>query len=92
MILDCITMFVDPQFIGSQEDFQNEILNWSILLPFLSLHTSRAGKMGQELAAVHGMTVLQILENSQEWSENSEAAVWGCYIKNICSENFGKFS
>ena len=33
--------FKDPQCIVSQEDFQHKILNWSTLLPLLSLHKSR---------------------------------------------------
>ena len=41
----CINVFLDPQCIISQEDFQHKILNWSTLLPLLSLHTSRAGTM-----------------------------------------------
>ena len=58
--LDCINVSLDPQCIVSQEDFQHKIVIWSILLPLLSLHTSRAGKRKQEL---------------WELSINSEAAV-----------------
>ena len=44
-----VLMFLDPQCIVSQEDLQQKILDWSTLLPLLSLHTSRVGKRGQEL-------------------------------------------
>ena len=37
-------MFLDSQCIVSQEDFQHKILNLPILLPLLSLNTSRVGK------------------------------------------------
>ena len=37
-------LFLDPQCIIGKEDFQHKILNWSNLLPSLSLHTSRARK------------------------------------------------
>ena len=33
MLLDCITVFLDPQCIVSQEDLQHKILNWSTFLP-----------------------------------------------------------
>ena len=49
IILDCISVFLDPQCIVSQEDFQHKTLNRSTLLPLLSLHTSRSGKREQEL-------------------------------------------
>ena len=48
----CIILYLcfkDPQCIVSQEDFQHNILNWSTLLPLLSLHKSREGNRGQEL-------------------------------------------
>ena len=47
-----VLKFLDLQWIVSQEDFQNKILNWSILQPFspaLSQQTSRARKRGQKL-------------------------------------------
>ena len=72
-----VLTFLDPQCIVSQEDFQHKILNWSTLVSLLSLYTSRTEKRGQELWKL---------------SLNSEAAVLNCYIKNVCSENFGKFS
>ena len=31
----CLYVFLDPQCIVSQEDFQHKILNWSTLLPLL---------------------------------------------------------
>ena len=73
-----VLMFLDPQSIVnvSQEDSQHKILNWSILLPLFSLHKSRAGKREHKL---------------WELTINSETAVYMFYIKNIFSENFGKF-
>ena len=47
------------------------------LLPLLALHTSRPGKRAQEL---------------WELSIDSETALYRCYIRNICSRNFGNFS
>ena len=44
-----IDVFLYPQCIVSQEDFQHEILNWSALLFLLFLHTSRIGKSGHKL-------------------------------------------
>ena len=44
LILDCINVFLDPQCIITQEDFQHKTL-----LPLLSIHKSRAGKRGEEL-------------------------------------------
>ena len=35
------TVFLDPQYIVSQEEFQHKILSWSTLLPHLYLHTIR---------------------------------------------------
>ena len=64
---------VTKSCIVSWKDFKDKILNWSTLLPLLLLHTYRAGKRGQQL---------------RELSINSETAIWKCYIKNICSENF----
>ena len=42
----CGNLFLDPQCIVSQEEFQYKTLNWSTLFPLLPLHTSRAGKRG----------------------------------------------
>ena len=39
-----ILMFLDPECIVNQEDFQHKILNWSNLLPLLSLQTSGGAK------------------------------------------------
>ena len=61
IILDCINIYLDPQWIVSQEVFQLKILNWSALLPLLSLHTSRAGKRGQELWELLRSTCLEVL-------------------------------
>ena len=44
-----LLMFLETQCIVSQEDLQHKILNWSNLLPLLSLHTSRAER-GPELS------------------------------------------
>ena len=49
IILDCLNVFLDPQYMVSQEDFQPKILNWSTLLPLLSLYINMARKRGQEL-------------------------------------------
>ena len=46
--MDCIKVFLDPQYIVSHEDFQQKILNWSALLSLLSLYTIRTGKREQE--------------------------------------------
>ena len=50
-MLDCINLFLDPQYIeGSVQYVQHKILSWLTLLPLLSLHASGAGKRGRELS------------------------------------------
>ena len=44
-MLDCINVFLVPQYIVSQEDLQHKILNLSTLDPLSSpYHRRRAGK------------------------------------------------
>ena len=67
MILNCINMFLDPQFIVRQECFQHKILNWStnshpLLIPIY--------KQGRK----EGARTMRIL------SINQEAAVQRCYL------------
>ena len=40
-VLQELNVFLDSQCIVSQLDFQHKILNWSALLPLLSLHASK---------------------------------------------------
>ena len=47
MLLDCITVFLDPQCIVSQKDLQHKILNWSTLLPscpYIQVGQERGGR------------------------------------------------
>ena len=64
-MLDCINLFLDPQYIkGSVQYVQHKTLYWLTLLPLLSLHTSRARKRGRELS-----------ELSINFHENTRAGV-----------------
>ena len=74
-----VLIFLDPLgiVIVSLEDFQQKILSWSTFLPTLSIHTRKGRKEGAETMK----TVYKFRSTRLEMLH-----------KNICSENFGKFS